>query len=125
MLKPRVISVAAMGETQGGDRERRQHALHNRAPDTSDGGRSRGRVHQWTSAGNRPKNSHFFSFFGPPGVIATCRDSIRKPCHVKQIRPDLWHSRANETPCGTWTRKFSYRFSLIVQYPRPIEAIRR
>ena len=33
-------------------------------------GPSRGCVHQWTSAGKRPKKSHFVSLFGPPGVIS-------------------------------------------------------
>ena len=79
-------------------------------------GPSRGCVHRWTSAGNPPQNSHFFSLFGPPGVIPTCRDSIGKPFHPKQIGHDSWLSRASKTPCGTWDPKFSYRFPLIVHY---------
>ena len=82
-------------------------------------GPSRGCVHRWTSARKRPKNSHFFSLFGPPGVIPTCRDSIRKSFHAKQIRSDMWPSRASKTPCGTWDPKFSYRFPLIVHYLKP------
>ena len=79
-------------------------------------GPGRGCVHRWTSARKRPKKSHFFSLFGPPGVIPTCRDSISKSFHAKQIGPDTWSSRASKTPCGTWDPKFSYRFSLIVHY---------
>ena len=65
-----------------------------------------------------PKNSHFFSLFGPPGVIPTCRDSISKSFHAKQIGPDTWSSRASKTPCGTSNPKVSYRFPLIVHYLR-------
>jgi hypothetical protein len=46
-------------------------------------GPSRGCEHWWTSARNRSKNSHFFSLFGPPGAIPTCRDSIGKSLHAK------------------------------------------
>ena len=56
------------------------------ATNHSSRGPSRGCVHQWTFARNRPQNSHFFSLFGPPAVIPTCRDSIRKSFHAKQIR---------------------------------------
>ena len=79
--------------------------MHESAPDKSDGGPSRGCVHRWTSAGNRPKKSHFVSLFGPPGVIPTCRDLIGKSFHARQIRSDLWPSRASKTPCGTWDPK--------------------
>jgi hypothetical protein len=77
-----------------------------------------GCVHRWTSAGKRPKKSHFVSLFGPPGVIPTCRDSISKSFHAKQIGADSWSSRASDTPFGTWDPKASYRFRLIVHYLR-------
>ena len=77
-------------------------------------------VHRWTFARNRPENSHFFSLLGPPGVIPTCRDSIGKSFHAKQIGADTWPSRASKTPCGTSDPKFSYRFPLIVHYLKPL-----
>jgi hypothetical protein len=67
----------------------------------------------------RPRNSHFFSLFGPAGVTSGTQSAISKSFHAKQIRADSWSCRASKTPCGTPNPKFSYRFPLIVHYVRP------
>ena len=77
---------------------------------------SHGRVQQWTSAGKSPKKSHIVSLFGPPSVIPTCRDSIRKPLHHRQIGLETWPSRASKSAPGTWNTKVLNRFLLIVHY---------
>jgi hypothetical protein len=77
---------------------------------------SHGRVHWWTSARNRPQNSHFFSVLGPSGVIPMCRDSIRKSFHARQIGSDMEASQRAKLNVGRRPPKFSYRFSLIVHY---------
>ena len=62
------------------------------------------------------QNSHFFSLFGPPGVLFREQSAILKSFHDRQIELETWPSRGSKKPRGTWTPKFSYRFPLIVHY---------
>ena len=60
-----------------------------------------------------PKTAHFFSLFGPRGVIPTCRDSVRKPFHARQIGDDSWASRATKIRRGTDPQNSHIDFPLL------------
>src|SRR6516165_7308083 len=83
---------------------------------------SPGRVHWWTSARKTPKKSQVVSLFSPPGVIPTCRDSIRKPIHDRRIGSDMEASQRAKHDVGRGPPKVSYRCSLIVHYLQPKNA---
>jgi hypothetical protein len=95
-----------------------QPATAHSPPATDNPCRGPGRscVHWWTSAGKRPKKSHFFSLFGSPGAPFRRQSAIHKSFCGRWIELETRLPRASKTPCGTENPKVSYRFPLIVHY---------
>ena len=57
-----------------------------------------------------PKISHFFSLFGPPGVIPRCQNSISKSFRAKQIGAASWPSQAVKHGAGLGPRNSHFDF---------------